>query len=124
MKAPVTPSKSTSDDVHILYESIDGIRTGIQTLGLDEMLWIGNGANSIYGFSMVKDTYSFENYGRWNLEQLGKAKLFEPFTTQTYDLNGSPILKVEEDYEAEYNNLYKQMLPFKIAVYSENVTSF
>lgn len=124
IKAPVTPSKSTSDDVHILYESIDGIRTGIQTLGLDEMLWIGNGANSIYGFSMVKDTYSFENYGRWNLKQLGKAKLFEPFTTQTYDLNGSPILKVEEDYEAEYNNLYKQMLPFKIAAYSEKCNIF
>lgn len=124
MKAPVAPSKSTSNDVHILYESIDGIRAGIQTLGFDEMLWIGNGVNSIYGFSMVKDTYSFEDYGRWDLEQLGKVTLFEPFTTQTYDLKGSPILKVEEDYEAEYNNLYEQMLPFKIAVYSENCNIF
>lgn len=119
LKAPVTPSKAKSDDLHVLYESIDGIRAGIQTFGSDEMLWIGNGANSVYGFSMVRDAYSFEDYGRWDLEQLRKAKLFEPFTIQTKDIHGSPINKVEEDFKEEYNELYVQMLPFKIAVSSD-----
>lgn len=114
--APVNVSTYTADDVHTIYEDVDGLQSAIQLIDMDEMLWLGHGEQSIYSFSLIKNEYRFVDLGKWDWNILNKRKFTYEFTNQTKDLHGNPIIKCNEDYADEYKAEYAKMSDYLIEV--------
>lgn len=114
--APVNVSTYTADDVHTIYEDVDGLRSAIQLINMDEMLWLGHGERSIYSFSLIKNEYRFVDLGKWDWKSLSTSKFKYDFTNQTKDLHGNPIIKCSEDYHDEYVVEHAKMSHYLIEV--------